>query len=119
MNLEDQVIATVHSALTDAIKAKLTAGYNSPLDLLIKQSIDKHEAGIRSALDSAIQGALQGDFAVALADACTRKLAKVLISKMEGELEKRVGELRSSPEFRSRLTVAVDDLVKSMSAPKA
>lgn len=31
MNLEDQVIATVHSALTDAIKAKLTAAYNSRL----------------------------------------------------------------------------------------
>lgn len=119
MNLEDQVIATVHSALTEAIKAKLTAGYNSPLDALVKQSIEKHEGEIRSALDASIKGALQGDFATALADACTRKLAKVLISKMEGELEKRVGELRASPEFRSRLTVAVDDIVRSMSAPKA
>jgi hypothetical protein len=113
MNLEDQVIATVHSALTEAIKTKLSS-YHGPLDSLIKQSIEKHQAEITKALDAAMKGALQGEFAEALADACTRKLAKVLISKMEGELEKRVGELRSSPEFRSRLTVAIDDIVKSL-----
>lgn len=114
LNLENEVIRAAHSAITAAIKQRLE-GYNSPLDNYIKASIERHSDGIRAALDAAISNALKGDFAEALADACTRKLAKVIISKMEGELEKRVGELRSSPEFRSRLTVAIDDLIKSMS----
>lgn len=115
MNLEEDLISTVHQSIVGAIKTKLE-GYNSPLDKLIKESVERHDGEIRNALDASIKGALQGDFALALQDACTRKLAKVLISKMEGELEKRVGELRQSPDFRARLTVVVDDLVKSMSA---
>lgn len=90
MNLEDQAIGTVHSAITEAIKTKLSSGYNSPLDCLIKQAIDNNSAKISSML---------------LQDACARKLAKVIISKAEGEIEKQANELRSSPEFRAKLTI--------------
>lgn len=113
MNLENEIIGTVHSAIADAIKTKLS-GYNTPLDKLIAETVQKHDAQFRTILDKCVNDALSGDFAVALADACTRKLAKVLISKMEGALEKQATELRSSPEFRAKLTVLVDDLVTSM-----
>lgn len=106
-------MSTVHSAITDAIKTKLSS-YNSPLDKLIESAIAKNNGEIQALLDNAVKEATQADFKSALVDATTRKLAKVLISKMEGEIEKKVGDLRSSPEFRSRLVVAIDDIVKSL-----
>lgn len=117
MNLEENVISTVHSAITEAIKAKLASGYNSPLDALIKASVDKHSPAIQGMMDKAIQDALTGDFATALADACTRKLAKVIIQKMEGEIEKKANDLRGSPEFRAKLTLAVSEVISSIGKP--
>lgn len=113
MNLEDQVIGTVHSAITEAIKTKLSSGYNSPLDNLIKQAIDNNSAKISSMLNDAVAACLTGDFKSSLQDACARKLAKVIISKAEGEIEKQANELRSSPEFRAKLTIAITETVKS------
>ena len=37
---------------------------------------------------------------------------RVLISKFEGEIEKRAAELRSSPEFRARVTLAIEKAIK-------
>lgn len=113
MNIEENVISTVHSAITEVIKAKLS-GYNSPLDKIIADSVADKTTSIRFLLDEAIGGALVGDFREALKDACTRKLAKVLISKMEGEIEKRANDLRADPEFRARLTIAITDVVKEI-----
>lgn len=112
MNLEDQVIGTVHSAITEAIKTKL-GGYNSPLDGLIKQAIENNSVKISSMLNEAVATCLTGDFKEKLQDACARKLAKVLISKAEGEIEKQANELRSSHEFRAKLTIAITETVKS------
>lgn len=113
MNLEEQVISTVHSAITEAIKTKL-GGYGSPLDKLVNESIQRHSSGISALLDEAVSACLKGDFKEALQDACTRKLAKVLISKSEGEIEKQANELRSSPEFRAKLVVAISETVKAV-----
>lgn len=115
MNLEENVIQTVHSAITEAIKTKLS-GYSSPLDSLINQSINKHSAQISAVLDDAVGAVLKGDFAEALKDACGKKLAKVIIAKAEGEIEKKANDLRSSPEFRAKLTVAISEVVKSFRA---
>lgn len=112
MNLEDQIIGTVHSSIAEAIKTKLS-GYNTPLDNLIKQSIEKNAESISSMLNDAVAGCLIGDFRAALQDACAKKLAKVIISKAEGEIEKQANELRSSPEFRAKLTIAITDTIKS------
>lgn len=112
MNLEDQVIGTVHSAITEAIKTKLS-GYNSPLDKLIEQAIDNNSAKISSMLNDAVATCLSGDFKLSLQDACAKKLARVITSKAEGEIEKQANELRSSPEFRAKLTIAITETVKS------
>lgn len=112
LDLENEIVGAAHSAITAAMKTKLE-GYNTPLDTLIKEVVAKHYPAIQARLDAAVESALTGDFGAALEDACAKKLAKVLISKMEGEIEKQANELRSSPEFRAKLVLAIGDVVKS------
>lgn len=113
LDLENEVVGAAHSAIVEAMKAKLSS-YHTPLDELIKAVVTKHSSDIQARLDAAVSQALTGDFGAALEDACAKKLAKVLISKMEGEIEKQANELRSSPEFRAKLTLAIGDVVKSL-----
>ena len=111
MNLEENVVGTVHSAITGAIKSSLE-GFNSPLQPFIKNVIERRKADFENLLNEAVTEALTGDFREVLKDACAKKLAKVIISKSEGEIEKQANDLRSSPEFRAKLTVAISVCVK-------
>jgi hypothetical protein len=105
------MLNVVFDAMRDRTKEALSR-YGSPLDGLIEKAVTRHEAKFQSLMDDAITKAFDGDFREQLADAASRKLAKVLISKLEGEIEKKANDLRSDPAFRARLTVAIDNAVK-------
>ena len=117
MNLEQDIISTAHSAITAAIKSQLE-GYNSPLQPLIKKVIEQRSPEIEAMLNESVTEALAGNFRVAMKDACSRKLAKVIISKSEGEIEKQANELRSSVPFRAQLTLAIDKCIRDFNAGK-
>jgi len=42
------------------------------------------------------------------------KLAKVLISKMSGELEKKVNELKQDPTTRAKITLAINKVMEDV-----
>lgn len=115
MNLEETIVATVRDAITGAVKSKLE-GYNSPLDPIIKTVIERRRAEFESMLDEAVTDSLKGDFRTAMKEACTHKLARVIMSKTEGEIEKQANELRSSGPFRAQLTLAIDKCIREFNA---
>lgn len=117
MNLEKQILDNVAHSLGEAIKASLTSGYhNNPLHKMVTAVVESRETEIRKVVEEAMDGALVGDFREALKDAVTHKLARVLTSKMEGEIEKRANELRSSPEVRAKITLAISGVLKKLAA---
>lgn len=38
---------------------------------------------------------------------------------MEGEIEKRVNDIRSNPEMRAKITLAITNVIKEVGEPKA
>ena len=117
LSLEREIFNQVKDSIGKAIGASIV-GYQSPLDKMIKDVIERRRMEIETLLGQAVDGALKGDFRDTLQEACTRKLAKVLISKMEGEIEKRANDLRADPTFRARLTVAIGEVVKGIGQEK-
>lgn len=116
--LEQQIIETVTQGLGEAIKERVTRGYHdSPLNKMIDAVVIERLPKIKLLVEEAIDGALEGDFRKEIKQACTHKLARVLVSKMEGEIEKRAVELRASPEFRAKVTLAIDSVVKELKPP--
>jgi len=116
-DLEKQVSHCITDGLTEAIKARLAIGYgDSPLNKLVDSVVVSRLPEIRTTLENAIDVSLKGDFKKNLQSAVEHKLARILVSKMEGEIEKRVCELRTNPEFRAKVTLAVTNLVETMVA---
>lgn len=112
--LEEQIQETIVAGLGEAIKNRVTQGYgDNPLNKLIDSVVASRTDSIRKLIEEAIDGALVGDFRAALKDALTHKLARVITSKLEGEIEKRANELRASPETRARITLAIEAALKS------
>lgn len=115
MDLEKQIYETVTQGIGEAIKDRLNRGYSdNPLNKMVDAVVVSREPALRKLIEDAVDGALVGDFRAALQEAVTHKLARVLTSKMEGEIEKRANELRSSPEVRARITLAIEQAVKSV-----
>ena len=112
-DLEHKVNDCIREGLTEVIKAKL-GGDNSPLDAVIQNVVAERKDVIRKLVEESIDGALAGNFKDSLKDALNHKLAKLLVSKMEGEVEKRLVDLRTNPEFRAKVTIAIYALVDQM-----
>lgn len=112
--MENEIKKELYKTVDSAIKEALS-GYNSPLIKYAKQVVEKHEIEFVKILDGAISDMLKsGDFREALAGAMKDKLAKVLISKAGGEIEKRANELRANPETRAKITIALSGMINEL-----
>jgi hypothetical protein len=111
--LEEIVLKRVKESIQDAVKARLSQGYaDNPLNKLVDYVVTSHVEELKDILDGAMDKAIKGQFKKELQDAFNHKLARVLVSKFEGEIEKRASEMRSSPEFRARVTLAIEKAIK-------
>lgn len=111
--LEKELKQVIQSGLHAAIASKL-GGYNSPLDAVLKDVFARYDGEIRTLLVNSIQSAMTDeDFRQRIADAVRSKLAKTLIDRFGGELEKQVNALKSDPTTRAKITLAIEEVVKS------
>lgn len=121
-DLEKQISHTITDSLGEVIKSKL-GGYNSPLDALIVSVVASRTAELRGIVETAIDDVLHSNIRDRMKEALEHKLAKLLVSKLEGEVEKRLVDLRTNPEFRAKVTIAVyalvDQMVKDQKKPTA
>lgn len=117
--MEQQILNEVSDAIGKAIQGALT-GYNGPLQKLCESVIEKHKASLFAILDEQVcQLKDSTEFRACVNDALNHKLARIMVSKMEGELEKQVNELRARPEIRAQIVLAVKAIVDSASKEPA
>lgn len=113
-DIDRRVLAQVNDAVAAAIQSELV-GYQKPLSKITERVIHEHEAEIYGLINNELASLLTADeFRAALKTALNEKLARVLIARTGGELEKRVNELRASPEARAKITLAITRLVDEL-----
>lgn len=102
----------IRDAIREGVKGKM-GGYNSPLDKLVEASLAKHHAAFTELMESSVAACIQSeDFRKEIADAVNRTLAKTLVQRFGGEIEKQVNVLKSDPTTRARITLAIEEIVK-------
>lgn len=110
--MEKQILEAINDAVSKSIITALT-GYNSPLNKLCEEVVSKHRDDLFAMLDAEVAGLkTTPEFKAAIKDALNHKLAKLMVAKMEGELEKRVNDLRAQPGMRARIVLAVENIIK-------
>lgn len=104
----------IKNGLREGVEAKMKSSYDNPLDKMIKSAIDNHGERFRDLLSRSLTSCLgDKDFREEIAVSIRHTLAKTLISRFGGELEKQVNVLKSDPTTRARITVAIEEIVKS------
>ena len=115
--MEIDIDKVLEHSIRDGIRAgieKNFTGYNSPLDALVKSAIESHAPKFRAMLEDSISTCvLNEDFRHEIRAAVHRHLAKTLIQRFGGEIEKQVNVLKSDPTTRARITLAIEEIVKA------
>lgn len=112
--MEDRILESVRVAMNNAITQELV-GYNKPLSKLTEKVISDHSSELYNLINDEFSKLLASDgFKVALQDALHQKLAKTLIARMGGELEKQVNELKKNPQTRAKITLAISQLIDEL-----
>lgn len=113
----DQMLENaLRDGIREGVKAKFSSQYNNPLDGIIVKSLEKHGPALRDLLDDSISSCISDPtFRQNISDAVHKNLAKLLVQRFGGELEKQVNTLKSDPTTRARITIAIEDIVKSCS----
>lgn len=114
MELEQQIYQQIANGLAEAIRAKLVSSYNNPLDKMIESVVSSRHDKIKGLLEKSIDEALGGDFGASISEAVRDKVAKVMISKAGGEIEKKLNDLRSDAMTRAKITLALEKAVSSV-----
>jgi hypothetical protein len=120
-DLGKELVTVLKQGLQQAVKDKLcNSNYNNPLDKLLDGIVQAQGAEIKKLLTEAIASAMRDtDFRQQIAVAVRHKLAKTLIERFGGEMEKQVNMLKSDPMTRAKITLAIEEIVNERSLAQA
>jgi len=115
--LESDMMKFVHSGINEAIKSALTS-YNSPLEKFANSVIASHETAIKKIMSDGVAELIASDeFRQSILNAIRGKFAGVIIAKMGGELEKQINKLKSHPDTRAKIQLALSKLADDILEP--
>lgn len=103
----------VTNAITEGFKRQLDGYSQSPVNQMVAKSLEKFTPEIRSLLEESIGSCVNSnEFREQVAQATREKLAKLLVQRFGGELEKQINTLKSDPTTRARIILAIEEIVK-------
>lgn len=104
---------TLRDALREGVKSMCSRTYNNPIDTLVNKSLEAHSGTFRKILEDSIATCVADEsFREEIASSVRAKLAKTLVHRFGGEMEKQVNVLKSDPTTRARITLAIEEVVK-------
>jgi hypothetical protein len=111
IHLEQDILSTAQSAINKAI-GECLGGYNSPLNKLIISVVAENEKELRAIIsDSFTQVIRTEEFKKSIVSALSHKVAKTIISNNDGLFDKVSNELKADAVFKSKMVVAVSNVV--------
>lgn len=110
--LEHEVSKAVHSSIEKAFTDAL-GGYNSPLQKYAINVVAKYQTNIESVIDDVVCEAIKTEeFKQRVREVLLHKIAKTMISGIDGSVDKTINAMKQDAIFRSRLTLSVNTLVE-------
>lgn len=111
ITLEHEVLAAVQASIFKALSESMT-GYSSPLVKYAQNVVQKYQTEIEGTFDDVVKEAIRtDDFKIRVREVLLNKIAKTMISGVDGSIDKTINLMKQDAIFRSRLTLSVNSLV--------
>lgn len=114
-DLEKKILTSANAALGEAIESELV-GYNKPLSQLANQVINEHSSSVKQIMSKAFNSVVKTpEFEKSVHNEFNRKVAKLLVAQLSGEVEKAVNAVRQDPTLKARMILAIEEIVNKSS----
>lgn len=111
MSLETQISEAACKAAREAI-AKSLDSYNGPLQKMAGQVVEENREVLLAILRQSFTDTIATDeFRSAVREAFVHKLARFLVAKVEGSVEKAANQMLADPEAKARMVLAVKSVI--------
>jgi len=111
ITLEKDVLYAVNDSIRDALK-KVLVDYNSPLKKYAENIITKYQKEIESVFDNIVSSEIASiEFRENVKEALLNKIARTVITGIDGNVDKLLNQMKQDQVFRSKLTLMVNSLI--------
>lgn len=111
--LEQDILKAAQQAINESIVKALSSGYDSPMVKLVKSVVEENSAELRFLIsDSFVQVIRKEEFQQAIVNAFSHKVARSIISNNDGLFDKVSNELKQDAIFKSKMALAVSNVVE-------
>lgn len=109
--LEKQILNISKNAIADAIQKELV-GYNKPLSAMANEVVSENKQEIKSIMDESFKGVIRSDgFDIMVKEEFNRKIAKLLVGQLSGEVEKAVNTFKQDPTLKAKMILAIENII--------
>ena len=116
MDFEREILNGLNDGIQKSIKDQM-GGYNSPLTKMIESVMNNNRDSIMEKMDAALKSVIENpDFKAALVDEFNRKVAKTLLSGLEGLVEKAANSFKQDPTIRAKMVMAIQSIIEKKEA---
>lgn len=117
MEIDSLLEKAIADGIRSGVKSVLERSYDNPLTQVFAQVLTAQGAKFRTMLEQAVANCVSdAAFVDSIHSAVRAQLAKTLVQRFGGELEKQVNALKSDPITRARITLALEEIVKERSS---
>lgn len=102
--------------IREGLKTVFQKSYGNPLETLVADAVKRKNQDLQNLVSDAVEGLKEPAIRAEIVDGLRKKLAKLLIERFGGELEKQVNALKSDPTTRARITLAIETIIKESKA---
>lgn len=112
--MENEILKIIKNSVGKSVQEALTK-YNSPFVQMVDNVIRSHKDEIESIVNECVSSLVNSkDFKKEINLALKQKLAKNLVSKFGGELEKSINTLKSNPATRAKIILAIENITEEL-----
>lgn len=112
ISLEQDILRSAQEGISASIKTTLTA-YNSPLAKLIENVINNHAEELKDIITKSFELVIRKEeFKLSIISAFSHKVSRSIISNNTGLFDKVSNELKNDATFKSKITLAVANVVE-------
>lgn len=113
LTLEQDVFSSINGAISKGLSEALSNSYNSPLVKYAHNVVAKYQTQIEAIFDKVVSEGIETDeFKQRVREVLLHKIAKTIISGIDGSIDKTVNLMKQDAIFRSKLTLSVNGIVE-------
>lgn len=113
IDLERDITNAIKDGLAKQIENVLSSNYNSPVNKYVNEVVAENGAKIKEIMGEAFQRVVSTDeFKAGIMEAFQHKIARALVTHLEGTIDKAVNALRQDQTIRAKMILAIEEIVK-------